>query len=69
MDGLLKIKTTKKEGKYYLHMECSVSAKMSKISIYLHAAAVHYHHDCWLVVTIKDIAAAWEKRYNTGLLI
>ena len=43
MDGLLKIKTTKKEGKYY------------------YAADVHYHHDCWLTVTIKDIAAAWEK--------
>ena len=41
-------------------MECRVSAK-NESEIYLHAAAVHYHHDCWLVVTIKDIAAAWEK--------
>ena len=33
----------------------------NETEIYLHAADVHYHHDCWLGVTIKDIAAALEK--------
>ena len=42
-------------------MECSVSTKNE----YEHSADVHYHHDCWLGVTIKDIAAAWENMSNT----
>ena len=49
------------EGKYYFHMECSVSTTKNEHKIYLHVADVDYHHDCWLGVTIKDIAAAWEK--------
>ena len=52
-----KIKLPKKEGKYYLLMECSVSTNQ-RVRIYLHAADVNYHHDCWLGVTIKDIPAA-----------
>ena len=52
-----KIKLPKKEGKYYLLMECSVSTNQ-QVRIYLHAADVNYHHDCWLGVTIKDIPAA-----------
>ena len=35
----------------------------------LHAAGACYYLDCWLGVTIKDIAAAWLTLKNTGLLI
>ena len=57
MDGLLNNKITKKEGKYYLLMECSVSTNQ-RVMIYLHAADVNYQDDCWLGVTTKDIPAA-----------
>ena len=61
MDGLLKNKITpKKEGKYYLLMAV-VYQQTNEQDIYLHAADVNYHHDCWLGVTIKDIPAAKEK--------
>ena len=49
-------------------MECIVSTTKNEYEIYLHTADVRYHHGCWLGVTSKDIAAAWEKMSNTCLL-
>ena len=53
MDGLLKNKITKKRGKW-----SAVYQQTNEQEIYLHAAYVNYHHDCWLGVTIKDVPAA-----------
>ena len=60
MDELLKIKITqKRENTIYLWS--AVYQQNKELEIYLHAADVHYHHECWLGVTIKYITAAWEK--------
>ena len=61
MGGLLKNKITKKRGKNTIYLWSAVYQQTSELEIYLHAADVNYHHDCWLGVTIKDIPAAYEK--------
>ena len=50
-------KKKKKRGKILFTYGGSVSTNQ-RVRIYLHAADVNYHHDCWLGVTIKDIPAA-----------
>ena len=51
MDGLLKLKLTKKrENTMYLWN-----------TVYQLQTDINHHHECWLGVTIKYIAATWEK--------
>ena len=54
----LKNKITKKIGKLLFTYGVQCINKPTSKEIYLHAADVNYHHDCWLGVTIKDIPAA-----------
>ena len=64
MDGLLINKITKKRVKipFIYGVQCiNKPTSNLEIPVYLHAADVNYHHDCWLSVTIKDILAAYEK--------
>ena len=50
-------KITKKERKYYLLIEYSVSTQNESLVRDLHAADVRYHRDCWLGVTVKHMPA------------
>ena len=47
-----------KKRKNTIYLWSAVYQQTNEQEIYLHAADVNYHHDCWLGVTIKDIPAA-----------
>ena len=58
---IAKNKNTKKKRENTIYLWSAVYQQTNEQEIYLHAADVNYHHDCWLGVTIKDIPAALEK--------
>ena len=80
MDRWLKL-PKKRENTIYLWEENNSPCSGKKATVHavyqrmkfwvrdLHAANVCHYLDCWLGVTIKDIAAAWLTLLNTGLQI